>query len=807
MFEDIFSNEEILQKEFSGMSYITTVTDDFSDISEDDNLRTFNGIVLSINRTEKHIKLIDKRKNIVQVNLDKKKHLNYETIVKNVEVDVICELNEGVSIAQFIYPSKYRNLIHFLLKFNKRELVDKFILMSTNKSEILFNSFTNDAGSNNVEYDEYFDTIEELYLKFIVSVNMYSKHQYNKIKQMFLDYKISGSDKWATLDRLKKILNINQSISSKSKHIDENLSIEWIISQLDLVIYGMNELKLTLAKQIVLHYKLGISSNMNIMLAGSPGVGKTAIIEALAKILSKPLAMISCSTLKERGELTGYHRTYTGSTSGKIADFFFLFKSTNIILFWDELDKLSNENRDGNPTEALLDIMGERKQLDDNYLDCPIYMRNTLNFASCNDISKLPEPLLNRFKIIEVPDYTIDEKLNIACNYLVPKILKNYKIEDKVIITKEALEYIILNYCDDAGARDLSNALNELLIIDSINNSDNVDHSIIKITEKIVIERLGNPKPLKNLKTIFQNNMKNYPFEIQEEIKRKKLNISNSLKGSIDHQLALRQYQFLINLYIKNHYYSINLECNMPKEFSNEIIGQNKAIQEITDLLHTQKEGNPQNILLYGPSGIGKSHLAKVISEKLGWKTIVISMKQIISDELLIGNQYTPGYLSKFCLDANTTKIIIIIENIDKINSVHDHSINNFLLNLLQIDRKIKDRYFNLDIQLTEAIIIGTATNIKSINYSILNQFNKVQMEDYTLNDIIEIIKTKYRYRLTSIYPDLDLNFFEENTLKILIEEMNLSNNLKKILQKLERLVELIKEDEIRFILPDQKRN
>ena len=132
--------------------------------------------------------------------------------------------------------------------------------------------------------------------------------------------------------------------------------------------------------------------------------------------------------------------------------------SSNPVFILDEIDKVSSNNYNGDPSSALLEVLDpeQNSTFHDNYLDVDYDLSKVFFIATANDISTIPRPLLDRMELIEVPGYVTEEKIEIAKRHLVPREVKNNgldKTEAKIKFSKQALENIIENYTRESGVR------------------------------------------------------------------------------------------------------------------------------------------------------------------------------------------------------------------------------------------------------------------------------------------------------------------------------------------------------------------
>ncbi len=203
------------------------------------------------------------------------------------------------------------------------------------------------------------------------------------------------------------------------------------------------------------------SSRNTIALLGQPGVGKTAIVRTLARVLGIPFYQISLGGIKDSAILDGHDYTYTGAQCGRIAKAMQKMGCCNGIIFFDEFDKIGDTERGQEVSDLLLHVTDftQNSEFVDNFLDLKIDLSKVWFIFSLNYKSKVDPVLLNRMKLIEVPGYEQHEKVQIIQNYVFPKLLKEQKMDqDSLILTREVAEYLIEKVDREKGVRNIERA-------------------------------------------------------------------------------------------------------------------------------------------------------------------------------------------------------------------------------------------------------------------------------------------------------------------------------------------------------------
>jgi ATP-dependent Lon protease len=195
--------------------------------------------------------------------------------------------------------------------------------------------------------------------------------------------------------------------------------------------------------------------------------------------------------LKDESEIRGHRKTYIGAMPGRILQSLKKVQTSNPVFILDEIDKIGSDYH-GDPSSALLEVLDPEQNTTfyDNFLETEYDLSKVLFIATCNNLSTIQPALRDRMEIIEVSGYTVEEKIEIAKQHLLPKQVEENGLKKvQLKLTDKQLEYIVENYTAESGVRGLEKKISKVARYLAVHVAKN--ESLPKITEESITKILG----------------------------------------------------------------------------------------------------------------------------------------------------------------------------------------------------------------------------------------------------------------------------------------------------------------------------
>ena len=255
----------------------------------------------------------------------------------------------------------------------------------------------------------------------------------------------------------QRALSIMMNVQWKSNYF-EAIDPQEARKILDEELYGMESVKQRIIETIIQINRTPTLPAYGLLLVGPAGTGKSQIAYAVARILKLPWTTLDMSSINDPEQLTGSSRIYANAKPGIIMEAFSAAGESNLVFIINELDKAASGKGNGNPADVLLTLL-DNLGFTDNYMECMVPTVGVYPIATANDKSQISAPLMSRFAVIDIPDYTSEEKKIIFSKYVLPKVLKRMSLKaEECVVTEDGLDAIVEKHKNTSGIRDLEQA-------------------------------------------------------------------------------------------------------------------------------------------------------------------------------------------------------------------------------------------------------------------------------------------------------------------------------------------------------------
>jgi ATP-dependent Lon protease len=276
------------------------------------------------------------------------------------------------------------------------------------------------------------------------------------------------------------------------EYTEDNFDLKNAKKILDRDHYGLEKVKERILEYLAVRKLKDDLKGPILCLYGPPGVGKTSLGRSIAEALGRKYVRMSLGGVHDEAEIRGHRKTYIGSMPGKVVQNINRAQSSNPVFILDEIDKVSRDFR-GDPSSALLEVLDpeQNNSFKDNYLEVDYDLSKVLFIATANALDTIQPALRDRMEIIDITGYTLEEKVEIAKNHLIPKQLKEHGLADyNIKFDKKAIVKIVNDYTRESGVRTLDRQIAGVVrsIAKSVAMEEEFD---TKVTEATVRKVMG----------------------------------------------------------------------------------------------------------------------------------------------------------------------------------------------------------------------------------------------------------------------------------------------------------------------------
>jgi ATP-dependent Lon protease len=424
------------------------------------------------------------------VRVFKKKYMIYINMNKNIPNAAKSLVDENVDMIDFFYAA----LANIHISVDKKQKIfeeNSLIKSFQNLYEVLLREIEILNLENKIDATvknklnkmqrDYYLTEQMNAINKELGINKGEEHDYMKLKKKLESLNLSEEARKKAneeLNKLSRLSNNSPEYSVVHTYLTWITELPWAEPEmkdytlksakeiLDVDHYGLDKVKDRILEYLAVVKLAEKVKGQILCFVGPPGVGKTSLGKSIARAMDREFIRLSLGGVRDEAEIRGHRRTYVGALPGVIIQSMKKAGTKDPLIMMDEIDKMSSDFH-GDPASALLEVLDPEQNdtFRDHYLDFDYDLSQVIFITTANTLNSIPRPLLDRMEIIEVHGYTAYEKINIATKHLVPKVLKEHDLSDKIEVkyNKTTLEALIKEYTREAGVRSLERQIAKIL--------------------------------------------------------------------------------------------------------------------------------------------------------------------------------------------------------------------------------------------------------------------------------------------------------------------------------------------------------
>ncbi len=617
---------------------------------------------------------------------------------------------------------------------------------------------------------------DDLYSKFLSKQEYYPPEVQTAIIRAMRDSSLKSYQKKKVLEPL-----VN---APWSRQLELKTDAKYLMDKLNETHYGQEYLKKAIIKILGAYESKTEGKGMVLLVSGPPGVGKTTLFQSAAKAAGMPFAKITLNGIDTPYFLKGTPRLYDNAITGEIVRVIGEVGDRAMILL-DEVDKMATNGKEGNPYTALYDLLDTDALFQDSFVESGISLKDTVFVMTANDLASVPTPIIDRATMISVPDYTQEEKFAITKDYVIPKAMKKYQLNGKVIHWDEDIISDIANrFSITNGVRDIERNVNSVIRSAlghmKLENSGEITVNNTNVRELVDLPPVGRERieqEISGLKNKFRCYKTEYGKEVCDAIAMKFVKY-DSCKNDVDRELLRKQLYQLVNVVPGKRAEKYNL-----KKIKERLDSTHHSMEEVKEQIlmsfagmNASKKNGARCMLLNGPYGVGKTSICKTIADAMDRKFVKISLNGVDDVHFIKGHNESyknaeGGAIMKTLADNGTDALLILLDEVDKMSKGASGNPYDALIDLLDDSGIFTDSFTNVPVDISNVFFIATSNIKENIPVAVMDRMELIELSGYCEEEkqtiaeeyIIPAKLKKYRVEKTLEIPSETVAFIVSN--------------------------------------------